>query len=80
MTSAVSKTKLSVKFQTLGALISIVAAVAVPQVLHLLGAASGIGTALGEVFLPMHLPINVCPQHLSITELLAEASSHLDKK
>jgi len=23
---------------------------------------------------------NVCPQHLSITELLAEASSHLDKK
>lgn len=49
--------RLSVKAQTLAALAAIAAAVAVPQIFHLLGAISGLGTALGETFLPMHLPI-----------------------
>ncbi len=31
--------------------------VAAPQLFHALGAVSGLGTSLGEVFLPMHLPI-----------------------
>lgn len=57
MTTAIAKPKLSVKAQTIGAIAAIVSAVALPQLLHLLGAASGIGTALGEIFLPMHLPI-----------------------
>ena len=49
--------RLSVKVQTIATLAAIVGAVAVPQVFHLLGAASGLGTSLGEAFLPMHLPI-----------------------
>ncbi len=49
--------KLSVKVQTLAGLIAVVSAVALPQLFHLMGAASGLGTALGETFLPMHLPI-----------------------
>lgn len=53
----ISKSTLSVKSQTLAALVAVVAAVSLPQFFHLLGAASGLGTALGEVFLPMHLPI-----------------------
>lgn len=57
MSTAVSKSKLSVKAQTLGALIAIVCAVALPQALHVIGAVSGMGTSLGETFLPMHLPI-----------------------
>lgn len=57
MTTAIAKSKLSVKAQTLGAVAAIVSAVAIPQILHLLGAASGLGTSLGEIFLPMHLPI-----------------------
>ncbi len=51
------KTRLSVKVQTLAALAAIVGTVVVPQAFHLLGAISGLGTALGETFLPMHLPI-----------------------
>ena len=57
MTTSVSTKKLSIKFQTLGAVICIIAAVSIPQILHLLGAATGVGTSLGEIFLPMHLPI-----------------------
>lgn len=49
--------RLSVKAQTLATLAAIVGAVVVPQIFHLLGAVSGLGTALGETFLPMHLPI-----------------------
>lgn len=51
------KPRLSVKIQTLATVSAIVGAVALPQVFHLLGAVSGLGTALGETFLPMHLPI-----------------------
>lgn len=51
------KPRLSVKFQTLSAILAIVSAVALPQIFHVMGAISGLGTALGEAFLPMHLPI-----------------------
>jgi len=57
MTSSAVKPRLSVKRQTLAALVAVVAAVALPQIFHVLGAVSGLGTALGETFLPMHLPI-----------------------
>lgn len=57
MTTAITSKKLSVKTQTIGALIALVSAVALPQFVHVVGAASGIGTSLGEIFLPMHLPI-----------------------
>lgn len=52
-----ARPRLSVKSQTLATLAAIVGAVAVPQIFHTLGAISGLGTALGEIFLPMHLPI-----------------------
>lgn len=51
------KPSLTVKTQTIAALAAIVAAVAVPQLFHVMGAVSGLGTSLGETFLPMHLPI-----------------------
>ena len=60
MSTAVLKTtkpRLSVKAQTFATVAAIAGAVIVPQIFHLLGAVSGLGTALGETFLPMHLPI-----------------------
>lgn len=54
---ALKSKKLSVKTQTIAAVISIVSAVVLPQIFHFLGAVSGLGTTLGETFLPMHLPI-----------------------
>lgn len=57
MTTAITRKKLSVKAQALGAVIALISAVALPQIVHVIGAASGMGTALGETFLPMHLPI-----------------------
>lgn len=52
-----AKPRLSIKVQALYTLGALVAAVALPQLFHLMGAVSGTGTALGETFLPMHLPI-----------------------
>ena len=57
MENILSKRKLSVKTQILAGLVTIIAAIALPQLFHLMGKASGLGTALGEAFLPMHLPI-----------------------
>lgn len=56
-TNTLSKNRLSVKTQTLAAILAIVGAVVIPQAFHVIGAVSGLGTALGETFLPMHLPI-----------------------
>jgi uncharacterized membrane protein len=53
----VAKPRLSIRVQTLATFAAIVGAVLVPQFFHVLGAISGVGTALGETFLPMHLPI-----------------------
>ena len=57
MTNSYAKPKLSVKTQTLATVGAVAAAVILPQLFHLIGAVSGLGTALGETFLPMHLPI-----------------------
>lgn len=56
-TTAIEKPRLSVKMQTLAAFLAIAGAVAVPQLFHAIGAVFGLGTALGEMFLPMHLSI-----------------------
>ena len=55
MTVAVKK--ISIKAQLIGTLIALIFAVALPQIIHVIGAVSGMGTSLGEAFLPMHLPI-----------------------
>ena len=52
-----AKPRLSVKAQTLAAILAIAGAVALPQLFHVMGAVSGLGTKLGETFLPMHLTI-----------------------
>lgn len=49
--------KLTFKTQAMAAVLAIAGAVAVPQLFHVVGAVSGLGTALGETFLPMHLPV-----------------------
>lgn len=49
--------KLSVGMQSIATVGAVIAAVLLPQALHLLGKATGTASALGEVFLPMHLPV-----------------------
>ena len=71
-----TKPKVSVKVQTLATVGALAAAVALPQVFHAVGAVSGLGTALGETFLPMHLPIllvglTACPAAGAISGVLA---------
>ncbi len=56
-TGVIAKKNLSVKVQVLATIGAIVAAVAVPQIFHLMGIISGTGTSLGEIVLPMHLPV-----------------------
>lgn len=57
MTTSTTKQTLSLKAQTAGAILAMLSAVALPQLVHLLGGSIGVGTALGEMLLPMHLPI-----------------------
>ncbi len=54
---SITKKKLSVKAQTLATIVALVSAVALPQIVHLIGKATGMGTGFGELLLPMHLPI-----------------------
>jgi len=56
-TRAIALDRAGVKTQTLAVLTAVIAAVALPQILHIVGAVSGLGTALGQTFLPMYLPI-----------------------
>ncbi|MCM1314516.1 MAG: ECF transporter S component [Muribaculaceae bacterium] len=53
----IEKPHLTVKKQTIATVSAIIGAVVLPQLLHVIGAASGSGTSLGETFLPMHLPV-----------------------
>lgn len=57
LTKVLSARKLSIKAQSIALAVATVSAVLLPQLLHQIGAFSGLGTKLGEVFLPMHLPI-----------------------
>lgn len=47
----------TLKTKTIITACSIAACVVLPQLFHMLGAVSGLGTALGATFLPMHLPV-----------------------
>ncbi len=66
--------------QTLSAIIAIICAVVLPQIIHTIGLLSGSNSALGEILLPMHLPIIVVgfiagPYAGALTGLLAPAIS-----
>lgn len=45
------------KTKTVAAVLAVIAAVALPQLFHLLGMVTNMGTSLGETFLPMHIAI-----------------------
>lgn len=47
----------TIKTKPIVTILGIISCVALPQLFHLLGAASGLGTAPGAAFLPMHLPV-----------------------
>lgn len=51
--------RLSFKAQTAALFAALAAAVALPQLFHLVGAVSDLGTTVGASFLPMHLPIMI---------------------
>jgi len=57
MTQSLAYDRPSVRMQALATFVALVAAVALPQVFHAVGALVGVNSALGEVWLPMHLPI-----------------------
>lgn len=81
MKHTLEDSRLSVKTQTLAAIGAVVCAVALPQLFHLMGAISGLGTALGETFLPMHLPVMLVgllagPYAGAVSGFLAPLISH----
>lgn len=47
----------SIKVKALACFTAIIAAVALPQIVHGLGVLSGTGPALGQALLPMHIPV-----------------------
>ncbi len=53
----INKKTYSIKTQTAAVFLAIIAAVTIPQIFHVMGAVSGVKTAFGEIFLPMHLPV-----------------------
>mgnify|MGYP003304668489 CR=1 FL=1 len=55
--NSLNKKTLSLKAQIIAILFGIASAVALPQIVHLLGAAAGVGTLFGELFLPMHFSV-----------------------
>lgn len=57
MTTTKISRAIPLRKQFIFALPAIIAAVALPQVFHWMGQLSGLGTAPGETFLPMHLPV-----------------------
>lgn len=54
MLQTIAKARRSLRGKLVLTICAIAGSVALPQLVHLIGAASGLGTALGEAFLPMH--------------------------
>ena len=57
MNEEMSRERISVSRAILYGIIGMAAAVALPQLLHVFGAVTGLGTFPGETYLPMHLPV-----------------------
>lgn len=57
MTNTLLKNKATLKVKAITTIIAIVMSVALPQLFHYVGAISGMGTAVGAAFLPMHIPV-----------------------
>lgn len=54
MMQSIAKARKSVKGKLLITVGAIIGSVALPQLVHMIGRISGVGTALGELLLPMH--------------------------
>ena len=81
-TTAVAVKGLPLSRQVIAAALAIVAAVALPQIFHFIGAISGSGTVPGSVFSPMHLPVILVgllagPLAGGVAGLFSPAVSHL---
>lgn len=57
MTNSIELNRTTIKSRTLATFLAVVAAVALPQLFHVVGVASGLGSSLGAAFLPMQLPV-----------------------
>ncbi len=57
LANTLERPRLSIKAQTFATISAVIGAVVIPQLFHIIGAVSGLGTSPGETFLPMHLPI-----------------------
>lgn len=57
MEAVLKQKKTVIKAKTWTTLIGIICCVALPQLFHVTGAISGMGTALGAAFLPMHIAV-----------------------
>lgn len=57
MTNSMALNRTTFKTKTLATFLAVLAAVALPQIFHVVGVASGLGASLGTAFLPMHLPV-----------------------
>ncbi|MBE5895262.1 MAG: ECF transporter S component [Lachnospiraceae bacterium] len=57
MTALLARSNLNSKRRAVLTALTVVLAVALPQVFHGIGAVLGIGSVAGEVFLPMHFPV-----------------------
>ena len=59
MEKALRKNIIMVSIETTFIISTVAFAILLPQILHIIGATIGIGGALGQIFLPMYLPILV---------------------
>ena len=57
MEKVLNNSKLSLKRRGLYLLLSVAAAVVLPQILHAAGVLTGTGAALGQALLPMYFPV-----------------------
>jgi len=57
MTNSIALNTATIKSRTFTTFLAVVAAVALPQIFHVVGVASGLGSSLGAAFLPMQLPV-----------------------
>ncbi len=57
MTNSIALKRTTIKTRTLTTVAAVIAAVALPQIFHIVGMVSGVGSALGTAFLPMQLPV-----------------------
>ena len=80
MNKILNKKKVSIKVQSIATVLAVAAAVALPQLMHMLGLVSNLGSTIGETFLPMHLPVILVgllagPYAGAITGILSPAIS-----